>query len=155
MRDKRFVAEHRGGPLSKEQHRQLIIWACECVEHVLHLYNDIRREVIDHALSVAGEWEKGNATVGEARKASVEMHALARELNNPISIAIARATGHAVATSHMSDHSLGAALYAMKAVSLSSISPDSELKWQMEKLPKEVRELVMDNMAIKLKSFRM
>ena len=37
MRDKRFVAEHRGGPLKKEQHYQLINWACDCAEHVMHL----------------------------------------------------------------------------------------------------------------------
>jgi len=39
MRDKRFIAEHRGGPLKKEQHYQLIKWACDCAEHVLCLFN--------------------------------------------------------------------------------------------------------------------
>jgi len=38
MRDNRFVGEHRGGPLKKEQHRQLIQWACKSSEHVLHLW---------------------------------------------------------------------------------------------------------------------
>jgi len=35
MRDKRFIAEHRDGPLKKEQHRLLIKWACDCAENVL------------------------------------------------------------------------------------------------------------------------
>ena len=38
MRDKRFVAEHRGGFLKKEQHRQLMQWGCDCAENVLSLY---------------------------------------------------------------------------------------------------------------------
>ena len=33
-------------------------------------------------------------------------------------IAVARAIGHTVATAHMADHSLGAALYALKAVKI-------------------------------------
>lgn len=33
----RDIAEHRGGLLKKEQHRQLVLWACECAENVLPL----------------------------------------------------------------------------------------------------------------------
>jgi hypothetical protein len=35
MRDERFIAVHRGGPLKKEEHRQLIKWACDCVGHAV------------------------------------------------------------------------------------------------------------------------
>ena len=35
MRDKRFKAEHRGGPLSLTKHRLLALWAADCVEHAL------------------------------------------------------------------------------------------------------------------------
>lgn len=68
------------------------------------------------ALSVAKEWAKGKATVGEAMKASLAVHAFARESADPIVIAVARAAGHIVATAHMADHSLGGALYALKAI---------------------------------------
>lgn len=37
MRDRRFVAMHRGGPLKKEQHIQLMKRAIQCSEHVLDL----------------------------------------------------------------------------------------------------------------------
>ena len=40
MRDKRFIAEHRGGPLKKEQHYQLFTWACDCAEHILYLFGE-------------------------------------------------------------------------------------------------------------------
>jgi hypothetical protein len=90
MRNKRFIAQHRSGSLNKEQHIQLIKWACDCAE-----------------------------------------------------IAVARAVGHAVATAHMADHSLGAALYALKAVKNAGKSIDAERKWQNEQLPSEIMEIVL------------
>ena len=53
-------------------------------------------------------------------------------LSNPISIAVARSIGQAVATAHMADHSLGAAIYALKAVKFADKSIDAERKWQNE-----------------------
>jgi hypothetical protein len=143
MRDKRFTAEHRGGPLKKEQHSQLITWACDCAEHVLHLFGEKIDVRLINALQVAKEWKDGKASVGDARKASVGAHAVARESSNPTAIAVARSVGHAVATAHMADHSLGAAWYALKAVKNTGKSIDGERKWQDEQLPFQIKELVL------------
>jgi hypothetical protein len=143
MRDKRFIAEHRGGPLKKEQQYQLMTWACDCSEHVLHLFGENIDERLKNALLVAKEWKQGNASVGDARKASVGAHAVAREVSNLTAIAVARSVGHAVATAHMADHSLGAAWYALKAVKHAGQSRDAERKWQDEQLPSEIKELVL------------
>jgi hypothetical protein len=142
MRDKRFVAVHRGGPLRKEQHYQLIQWACDCSEHVLPLFGENIDERLKNALHVANEWKQGNVSVGDARKASVGAHAVARESSDPTTIAVARSVGHAVATAHMADHSLGAAWYALKAVKNAGKSIDAERKWQDKQLPSEIKELV-------------
>ncbi len=143
MRDKRFIAKHRGGPLKKEQHYQLIKWACDCAEHVLHLFGEKIDDRLKNALNVAKEWKEGNASVGDARKAAVSAHALARKASNPIAIAVARSVGHAVATAHMADHSLGAAWYALKAVKNAGKSIEAEKKWQDEQLPPEIKEFVL------------
>jgi len=143
MRDRRFVAEHRGGPLKKEQHSQLMQWAIDCAEHVLPLYGEKIDERLLHALDVARSWEVGKASVGDARKAAVEAHAVARESKDPAAIAVARAVGHAVATAHMADHSPGPAWYALKAVKAAGKSVDAERAWQDERLPPEIRELVL------------
>jgi hypothetical protein len=153
-RDKRFVALHRGGALSKDQHHQLMRWARECSEHVLPLIEGKIDQRLIHALYVAKEWEKEKVTVGEARHASVSAHALARESSNPIAIAVARSIGHTVATAHMADHSLGAALYALKAVKHAGKSVDAERKWQKEQLPSEIKELVLTTMSLKEKHFK-
>jgi hypothetical protein len=143
MRDKRFIAEHRGGPLKMEQHYQLIQWACDCAEHVLPLFGKQIDERLINALNVAQAWRQGKASVGDARKASVDAHAVARESSNPTAIAVARSVGHAVATAHMADHSLGAAWYALKALKNAGKSIDAERKWQDEQLPSEIIELVL------------
>ena len=143
MRDKCFVAEHRGGPLKKEQQRQLIRWACACAEHVLPLFGKEIDERLKNALVVAKEWEKGIASVGDARNASFDAIAVANESSGPTSIAVARSVGHAVATAHMADHSLQAALYALKAVKTAGKSIDTEREWQNEQLPSEIMELVL------------
>ena len=69
-------------------------------------------------------------------------------------IAVARSVGHAVATAHMADHSLGAALYALKAVKHAGKSVDAERKWQNEQLPSEIMELVLTAMSLKEKHFK-
>jgi len=143
MRDRRFIAEHRGGLLKKDHHRQLIKWACKCSEHVLPLCGETVDERLINALLIAKEWSTGYAKVGDAMKASVSSHAAARESASPISIAVARSVGQAVATAHMADHSLGAAIYALKAVKFANKSIDAERKWQNEQLPSEIRELVL------------
>lgn len=155
MRDKRFVAEHRGGPLKMEQHRQLMAWTCACVEHVSYLIDFQSVERISHALLVGKAWVEGRASVGDARKAAVSMLDLARTLKDPIQIALVRATGHAVATAHMADHSMGGALYALKAVNCAGKSMDEEQSWQVAQLPLEIRDFVLEVMNQKAAHFKM
>ena len=143
MRDKRFIAEHRGGPLKKEQHYQLMKLACLYSEHLLPLLGEKVDERLIHALRVASDWTEGKASVGDARKASLDAIAVARESTDPTEIAIARAVGHTVATAHMADHSMGAGYYGLKAVKSAGKSVEEERKWQDEQLPEDLRELFL------------
>ena len=143
MRDKRFIAEHRGGPLKMEQHKQLIIWACQCVEKILPVDGKIIDKRLTDAIKTAYQWSSGHASVGDARNASFQAIAVANELTDLKEKAIARAVGHAVATAHMSDHSLRAADYALKAVKLAGKSVDKERQWQEKLLPPGISELVL------------
>lgn len=154
MRDKRFVAVHRGGLLTRDRHHLLIRWARECSEHVLSLIVGEIDSRLVNALFVAKEWEKEKATTGEAAKAALSAIAVANESSDPIKTAIARSVGHAVATAHMADHSVGAALYALKAVKKAGNPVEAERKWQNEQLPPEIVELVMNGMRIKEKSLK-
>lgn len=143
MRDTRFVAVHRGGPLTRDRHHHLMRWARECSEHVLSLIDGTIDERLIHALSVARDWEQEKATVGAARKAAVGAHAVARESSDPVLIAVARSIGHAVATAHMADHAPGAADYALRAVKRSGKSIEEERTWQDEHLTPDISDLVL------------
>jgi len=158
MRNRKFVAEHRGGELTLDHQRELMHWAIACAEHVLPL---VQEEAIDnrliYALYVAKEWEKGNVKTGLAMKAARDVHALARNLTNPILKYIARSIGQAVSTAHMADHSMGAALYALKAVKEVNKSIDDEKAWQDEKiknLPNEIITLVKETLNEKKQGFK-
>jgi hypothetical protein len=143
MRNKRFVAVHRGGLLSKEHHLQLMTWAADCAEHVLPFFGEQPDHRLLEALQTARAWARGEIPVGQAQKASVQSHAVARESKSLAAIAVARAVGQAVATAHMADHSLGAAWYALKAVKAVGKSIDEEKTWQNEQLPLEIKELML------------
>jgi hypothetical protein len=132
----------------------LIKWACDCAENVLSLFGEKLDDRLKNALLIAKEWAKGKATVGYARNASLIAIAVANESSNPIAIAVARAVGHAVATAQMADHSLGAALYALKAVKNAGKSIDAERKWQNEQLPSEIMELVLTARSKKEKDLK-
>lgn len=144
MRDRRFVAVHRGGPLDAAKHRLLATWAADCAEHLLPLFEDDSPDGRPRrAVETARAWARGEASVGDCQKAAVGAHAAARAATSESATAAARAAGHAVATAHAADHSLGPVIYGLKAVEAAGGSTDDERAWQLEQLPDEVRELVV------------
>lgn len=155
MRDKRFVATHRGGELTVQNHRKMMEWAIACFNRVLPMYYKELDEPLIKAIKVANDWKDGNCSTGEAIKASREVHAFARTLEEPISCLIARAVGHGVATAHMADHCMGPALYVQKALKLAGKSYEKEKSWQIEKLkellPDDLSQLIKETMMIKAK----
>lgn len=151
MRDKRYIAVHRGGPLSLQRHRLLALWAADCAEHVLPLFS--QQQPADNrpgqAIAVGRAWARGEVKVGAAQAASVAAHAAAREAAEGAARYGARAAGQAVATAHMADHAPGAAMYAIRAVKAAAskqaeaTAAAQEHEWQKEHLPEEIRELVL------------
>jgi hypothetical protein len=77
-------------------------------------------------------------------------NAAARGLPDPAKFA-ALAAGQAVAVAHVAAHDLGAAAYAIRATVASALASEAdsarvrERDWQRERIPKKVRELVLDD----------
>lgn len=138
-----FIAEHRGGPLTKENHRTLMKWARECSEHVLFLIDKDMDEELLYALDVAKQWENESISTGVAMNASLGAHAVARQVKDPIYKAVARSVGQTVATAHMADHSLGGAFYALKAIKLAKKDIELERQWQINKLSELPSEIIV------------
>jgi hypothetical protein len=152
MRDQRFIATHRGGPLDKESHAFLARWAADCAEQVLHYFtccsDDPRPQ---DALEIGRKWANGEVKTGVAMKASVAAHAAARLVKDHAAIAAARAAAHAVATAHFADHSMVALIYSMKAWEASGISADAAFQLQIAKLPEHLRKPVASGVALRFK----
>ncbi len=152
MRDRRFVAIHRGGPLKPADHVALARWAADCAERVLPLFgrhsSDARPR---QAIAIARVWADGELKTGVAMKAAVAAHAAAREAEDPAAVAAARAAGHAVATAHAADHSMGSLLYALKALEASGVPGEPELESRLVKLPAHLRPQVSAGVAARWK----
>ena len=147
MRDKRFVAAHRGGSLPLADHRVLAAWAADCAERLLPLFELHSRDVRPRqAIEVGRAWARGEVRTGVAQRAAVAAHAAARESTNEVAVAVARAAGHAVATAHFADHSLGVLIYGAKAVEDSGGASHDEQLRQLAQLPKRLRTLVASAM---------
>ncbi len=152
MRDRRFVAAHRGGPLDREDHALLARWAADCAERVLPLFartsDDSRPK---RAIEVGRAWAKGEVRTGAAMKTSVAAHAAARQVADKAAIAAARAAGQAVASAHFADHSMGALLYALKAMDVAVLPWKAEMKLRLARLPVRLRRIVAAGVKLRLK----
>lgn len=143
-RDRRFVAEHRGGALRREDHRLLAAWAAACAGHVLGLFwDDPEDDGPLHAVRQAEAWARGEVSTGTVTRSAAVAHAAARTSAGAAKAA-ARAAGHAAATSHMADHSLTAASYALQAAAHAAVDVERERRRQDRMLPSAVRSLVLD-----------
>lgn len=152
MRDRRFVAVHRGGPLVRADHVLLARWAADCAESVLHLFakhsSDPRPM---QAIQTLRAWANDEVKTVVAMKASLAAHAAAREASDKTAIAAARAAGQAVATAHAADHSMGALLYALKAMEQCGVASEPVLTQQLAKLPQHLRSPVSSGIRVRLK----
>ena len=130
--------------LSEADRRIVAVWAADCAERVLGLFEaeapgDGRpRDAIARLRAFA----RGELGVGEARRRFVA-HAAAREVSAPAAVAAARAAGHAASVPHMGAHALGAAAYAATAAGLAA--PDrleavsEEIRWQFGRMSAAAR----------------
>ena len=154
VRDPRFITVRRGGSLQDGDHRMLAVWAADCAQHVLHLFereqpgDDRPRRAID----LGRAWARGAISWAEARTAAGHANAAARDLRGAARYA-AYAAGQAAAVGHVAAHELGAAAYAIRAAG--AASPERadavrlEREWQRARLPEQIRELVLDDQRLR------
>lgn len=151
-RGPRFITIRRGGTLSDTNHHLLALWAAACADHVLHFFEEVQPddERPRHAIEQTRAWAHGDITMTQSRTAAGHAMAAARGLVGAARYA-AYAAGQAAAVAHVAAHELGAAAYAIKAVHASVSEAErvlagrQECQWQREQLPKEIRELVLDD----------
>ena len=156
VRDPRFVTIRRGGTLTDSDHQLLALWAAACAEHVLNLFELVQPEDPRprQAIEQARAWARGEIMMSQARVAAGHANAAARDLSGAARHA-AHAAGQAAAVAHVAAHELGAAAYAIKAAR--AAAPEGagesaarlECRWQRDRLPEAIRELVLDDQRLR------
>lgn len=143
------TSELEGHQAFKSHHKVLALWAADCAEHVLPYFeekypNDSRPR---RAIEVCRTWvATGVFKMAVIRGASLDSHAAAREAQDAAACYTARSAGQAVATAHVPTHSIGAAVYAIKAAAVYSANLDDglvvERNWQLERLKEYAKKSV-------------
>jgi hypothetical protein len=156
IRDPRFITIRRGGTLTDSDHHLLALWAAECAEHVLHFFES--EQPLDprprQAIELTRAWARGEIKMSEARDSAGHAQAAARELSGAARYA-AYSAGQAAAVAHVAAHELGAASYAIKAVSAATPGFQAEsagrleCQWQREQLPVMIHELVLEDQRMR------
>lgn len=152
QRDPRLITLRRGGTLTDEHHRLLAEWALQCAEHVLHLFEEHRPDDARprEAIAIGRAWIRGEVPMRVAHQTAFRTNAAAKGLPDPAKFA-ALSAGQAVAVAHVAAHDLGAAAYALRAVSASvpearaAQAMAKERSWQRARLPAAIRDLVLDD----------
>jgi len=136
--------------LSEDERRVLAVWAADCAERTLPLFEarapaDARpREAIDGLRAFA----RGELRIGPVRALAARAHAAAREVgDHPAAVAAARAAGQAAAVAHMAGHAYGASAYAAKAIGLAAphdpVAVAAEVRWQRRHATAPVRAALL------------
>jgi len=155
-RDPRFITVRRGGTLQDADHHLLAIWAADCAQHVLHLFEEMQPndDRPRRAIELARAWARGKITMTQARMAAGHAMAAARVMSGAAREA-AYAAGQAAAVAHVAAHELGAAAYAIRAARAAVDESEREeagrleCQWQRAQLPSEIRDLVLDDQKLR------
>ncbi|ASN53592.1 putative immunity protein [Sinomonas sp. R1AF57] len=105
------------GQQSEAEHHALALWAADCAERVLPLFERERHDDARprHAVEAARAWLRGEIEVAQARAAAMAAHDAAQAAQSAAARSAARAAEHAAATAHVASHAKKAASYADRA----------------------------------------
>ena len=152
VRDPRFITLRRGGTLTDADHHLLALWAADCAEHVLGIFEAVQPADSRprFAIEQVRAWTRGEITMSQARAAGGHAMAAARDLRGAARYA-AYSAGQAAVTAHVAAHELGAAAYAIKAVreKEGELAGRLECRWQRDLLPAAIRDLVLDDQRLR------
>lgn len=106
------------GLIGQQKHRTLVRWAFDCVQRPLHVletrYPDEPRP--RQCLTLCEQWAGGVIKMPAAKRAILDVHALAKELEDKADIALCHAIGQGCATVHVETHAVGLAFYELTAI---------------------------------------
>jgi hypothetical protein len=113
-----------------QNHRTLVLWIFDCLGAWLPSGSSVPGSNIlatfeakyplesrpRRAVELGEAWAQGTIKMQIAKKAILEAHAVAKELNDKEAIALVHAIGQGVSTVHVGTHALGLVVYELSAL---------------------------------------
>ena len=142
--------------LSLESLRALGSWAADCAERALSVYENYANSDSRPRAAIEGirVFAAGGKRTAQLRSLALSAFSAAREADDPAATAAARAAGlaassaytHPLADVQQTKHIVGPAAYAALALELNQGGDpnvgDGEVRWAMEHVTSEVREVL-------------
>lgn len=106
--------------IERQKHRTLVMWAFDCAQEPLAYFESKypNEERPRKALELCEAWARGIIKMPEAKRAILDAHAVAKEIDDKECIALAHAIGQAGSTVHVETHALGLVFYELTAIVL-------------------------------------
>ncbi len=103
-----------------QNHRTLVMWALDCAKVPLKQFeakypDECRLRI---CLELCEDWARGRIKMPIAKRAILDSHAVAKEIDDKEYGALCHAIGHAGATVHVETHALGLPFYELTAIVL-------------------------------------
>lgn len=103
-----------------QNHRTLVMWALDCAKGPLEQFeakypNENRPRT---CLEFCEDWARGEVKMPVAKRAILDSHAVAKEIDDNEYGALCHAIGHAGATVHVETHAMGFPIYELTAIVL-------------------------------------
>lgn len=104
--------------IEMQKHRTIVMWAFDCAQAPLALFEaKYPKELRPRkALELSEAWARGKIKMPEARRAILDAHKAAKEIEDKEYVALVHAIGHACATVHTETHALGLVFYELTAI---------------------------------------
>lgn len=118
-----------------QKRRTLVMWALDCAKVTLEQFeakypDELRPRT---CLELCEDWARGKIKMPIAKRAILDSHAVAKEINDSEYGALCHAIGHAGATIHVETHALGLPFYELTAI---------VLKYGKDKFQEPVRDKI-------------
>lgn len=106
--------------IEQQKHCTLVMWALDCAKIPLAQFEEkypqeLRPRI---ALDLCEKWSRGKIKMPVAKRAILDAHAVAKEIDDKVCGALCHAIGHAGATVHVETHALGLVFYELTALVL-------------------------------------
>ncbi len=104
--------------IQEQNHRTMVLWAFEFADETVrklleHYPNEKRLKV---AVLKSKDWAAGKIKMPMAKRAILQAHAVAKEINSLENIALCHAIGQACGVVHANGHAIGFAIYDLTAI---------------------------------------